>query len=78
MKEKNNFSKITIYPDTIKDIGGYTEVQEVFGIMTGSRDYRTKKYLRDANIQGIRNSINWLPGIENHELPTFAKGNDVK
>jgi hypothetical protein len=52
---------VRIHPNTVKDIGGYNQVQEIFGIMTGNIDLRALPYLRDANIQAIRNIINWLP-----------------
>jgi hypothetical protein len=52
---------VRIHPNTVKDIGGYTRVQEIFGIMSGNIDLRALPYLRDANIQAIRNIINWLP-----------------
>jgi len=59
----NLFSQtnVKLYPTIIRDIGGYTEVQEIFGIMTGNIDNRSKPFLKEAKITGIRNIINWLP-----------------
>lgn len=54
-------ARVSVSPDVVRDIGGYTEVQAVFGIMTGNMDGRTKPFLRDANVTGIRNIINYLP-----------------
>ena len=69
-------AKVQIFPGTIVDKGGYTEVQEVFGIMTGNMDARASIYLVDANIQGIRNIINWLPkkGEYGFNFPSWAGG----
>lgn len=52
---------INLNPNTIREIGGYSEVQEVFGVMVGAMDDRAKPYLRDANITGIRQIYNWIP-----------------
>ncbi len=46
---------------TERDIGGYTEVQELFGLMTGNMDSRAKPYMRDAKLTGVRSIINWIP-----------------
>lgn len=65
--------QLTIHIDTVRDVGGYSEVQEIFSVMPGGRDFRTKKYLRDANVQGLRNIINWLPFPDAIEWPTFVQ-----
>ena len=52
---------VRVYPEITRDIGGYTEVQEVFGIMTANLDSRAISYLEEANIQAIRTIFNWLP-----------------
>ena len=70
----DDYIDIQIYPSTVKDVGGYTEVQEVFGMMTGFRNYRVKAYLKKANIQGIRNIINWIPiSEEGYDFPSWAE-----
>jgi hypothetical protein len=61
-------TNVTLQPNLIRDIGGYSEVQEIFGVMTSSIDPRAKLYLENANITGVREIFNWLP---NPNTPGF-------
>ena len=72
----DDYADIKIHASMIRDIGGYTDVQEVFGIMSGNIDSRSYAYLRDANMQGIRNIINWIPKVDQYgyKFPSWAKG----
>jgi hypothetical protein len=52
---------IALKPQTIKNIEGYTGVQDIFGFCKGNMDSRFKPYIRDARITAIRQIINWIP-----------------
>ena len=58
---------VDLNPNAINEFDGYTEVQELFTIMTANMDDKVKPYLRDAKFTGIRQIINWRPwrGDEN-------------
>jgi hypothetical protein len=49
---------VDLNPNTINEVGGYTEVQELFSIMTVSMNSKLRAYYSDANISGTRNIIN--------------------
>ena len=52
---------VELNPNTINEIEGYSEVQELFTIMTANMSSKVKPYFRDAKVTGIRNIINWQP-----------------
>ena len=60
-KAQASSNLVRIYPEALRDMGGQTEVPEVFAMMTGKTDNRFIPYLKAANIQGIRNIVNWIP-----------------
>jgi hypothetical protein len=60
-KAQASSNLVRIYPGSLRDIGGYSKVPEVFGIMTANLDSRAIPYLKDANIQAIRTIFNWIP-----------------
>ena len=51
-------TNVNLKPYTVRDIGGYTEVQDLFSMMTGNMDSRAKPFMRDANSTGIREILN--------------------
>ena len=68
---------INIKPQTIKNIEGYTGVQDIFSFCKGRLDSRFKPYIRDAHITGVRQIINWIPNQNNLSIgfkyPSWSK-----
>ncbi len=76
-------TSIELKPNTINSIEGYSEVQDLFAVMTGKMNSKIKPYLRDAKITGTRNIINWRPSAGNDNGPGeygyyFPSWTDVK
>jgi len=64
---------VTLYPTTVKEIGGYSEVQGLFGVMANPGNPTVNEYLKEANVTGVRSIIKVVrPGDFNFMFPPWT------
>ena len=66
-------TNIKIHPSTVNKIGGYAEVQELFGVMVTGGNPAVAEYLEEANVTGVRNIIKVVnPGDLDFKFPPWT------